>query len=165
MFKFWSFIASFVFGLFGIGQLHDYLVTGKASADINDAPRILLSIIERHDMTNAKRLVDAAAYADAAGQYAVIPGNLKRTIERLTGRIERDRFDQSPVHVSVEGMTDAECTRAARYLTFKDDQLALRDSPAECSTVVITSVKTTRIEKPRIAVGRPLMTNTGFAGI
>lgn len=165
MFKFWSFIFSFVFGLFGLGQLHDYLVTGKASADINDAPRVLLSIIETHDRANAKRLVDAAAYADAAGQYAVIPGNLKRTIERLTGRIERDRFDTSPVHVSVQGMTDAECTRAARYLTFKEDQLTLRDTPADYSSVVISSTKTVPSTKPRIAVGRPLMTNTGFAGI
>lgn len=165
MFKFWSFICSFIFGLLGIGQLHDYLVTGTASADLNDAPRVFLSIIDTHDRTNAKRLVEAAAYADAAGQYAVIPGNVKRTIERLTGRIERDRFDESPVNVSVEGLTDAECTRAARFLTFKEDHLILRDKPEDFSTVVINSTKKTSIEKPRIAVGRPLMTNTGFAGI
>lgn len=165
MFKFWSFLFSFVFGLLGIGQLHDYLVTGQASADINEAPRVFLSIIETHDRANAKRLVDAAAYADAAGQYAVIPNNVKRTIERLTGRIERDRFDNSPVNVSVEGMTDAECTRAARFLTFKEDRLVMRDKPEEFSSIVINTAKATRIEKPRIAVGRPLMTNTGFAGI
>lgn len=164
-FKFWSILFSFVVGLLGVGQLHDYLVTGTASPEIEDAPRVFRAIIDSHDKTNARRLVEAAAYADAAGQYAVIPGNVKRTIERLTGRIERDRFDESPVHVSVPGMTDAECVRVARFLTFRDEHLVLRDEPEPVATAEVSSAKTYAAPKPRVAVGRPLLTKTGFAGI
>lgn len=151
-------------GLLGVGQLHDYIVTGKAPADYDKAPQILRAIVDHHDLTNARRLVQAASYADAAGQYAVIPGNVKRTVDRLTGRIERDRFDESPVHVKVEGLTDAECLRAARFLAFNGDRLALLDGPA--ATVVesptLARNKAREAAKSRVAVSRPLGTNVGF---
>lgn len=162
-FKFWSFLITFTLGLLGVGQLHDYLVTGQTPANYEEAPMILRSIIDSHDRTNARRLAEAASYADAAGQYAVIPGNVKRTIERLTGRIERDPYDESPVHVSVPGLTDSECLRASRFLTFKNDILVLRDEPVAAPKAVnTTGSKFLASQKPRVAVSRPLGTNAGF---
>jgi hypothetical protein len=162
-FKFWSILFTFVLGLLGVGQLHDYLVTGQAPANYEEAPRILRTIIDSHDRTNARRLVEAAALADAAGQYAVIPGNVKRTVERLTGRIERDPGDDSPVNVSVPGLTDSECLRAARFLAFKNDILVLRDEPV-AAPKAISSADTRFLasQKARITVSRPLGTNAGF---
>lgn len=165
-FKFWSFLFTFVFGLFGIGQLHDYLVTGQAPTDYQKAPLVLRSIIDSHDKTNARRLVEAAALANASGQYAVIPGNVKRTIERLTGRIERDMADISTVRVSVPGLTDSECLRAARFLTFKDEILVLADDPQPVAGGLSAPSNErsdfVAAQKPRIAISRPLGTNTGF---
>lgn len=159
-FKFWSIIITFVFGLLGVGQLHDYLVTGQAPTDFEKAPKVLRSIIESHDRANARRLVEAAAYADAAGQYAVIPGNVKRTVERLTGRIERDAADTSAVEVKVVGLTDSECLRAARFLDFKGDILILRDEPLSPGpTTKNTPPRYADGLKSRVAVSRPLGTN------
>lgn len=160
--NFWSFLTTFILGLLGMGQLHDYIVNGKAPENYEEAPVILRSIIELHDIANARRLVEAASYANAAGQYAVIPGNVKRTVDRLTGRVERSRFDASPVHVEVEGLTDSECLRAARFLTFKGEHLTLREeaeSPVLASTAEGDSKPTA---KNRVAVSRPLSTRTGF---
>lgn len=160
-FKFWSILTSLIVGLLGIGQLHDYLVTGKVPERYEDAPRILRQIVESHDVANARRLVEAAAYAQAAGQYAVIPGNLKRTVERLAGRIERDRFDDSPVHVTVTGMTDSEIIRAQRFLEFKDDVLTLK-LPAKNEAKPKYAVAPSAPKPPRITVSRPLGTNAGL---
>ena len=162
MINFWSLLSTFILGLLGVGQLHDYIVSGKAPADYEEAPRILRSIIDIHDVANARRLVEAAAYADAAGQYAVIPGNMKRTVERLTGRVERDRFDESPVSVKVDGLTDSECLRATRFLTFKGDNLALRDEAAPGVMATGGSNGSRVQQRSRVAVSRPLGTNTGF---
>lgn len=162
-FNFWSLLITFTVGLLGLGQLHDYVVTGKVSDNYGDAPQLLRAIVESHDLVNARRLVEAAAYADAAGQYAVIPGNVKKTVDRLTGRIERDEFDKSPVNVSVIGLTDSECLRAARFLTFKDDHLVLSETPsvplaASSSDFAVVRSKT----KSRMTLSRPIGTNTGF---
>lgn len=161
--NFWSILSTFILGLLGMGQLHEYLVSGNAPANYEEAPRVLRSIIEIHDIANARRLVEAASYANAAGQYAVIPGNVKKTVARLTGRIEKDRFDESPVEVKVDGLTDSECLRAARFLTFKGDNLALRDEPAPASAPTTLKSGSVRNQlKNRVAVSRPLGTNTGF---
>lgn len=162
-FKFWSILASLIVGLLGIGHLHDYLITGEVREGYEDAPRILRKIIESHDMTNARRLVQAAAYAEAAGQYAVIPGNLKRTVERLTGRIERDQFDDSPVHVTVAGLTDAEVVRVQRFLEFKEGVLSLK-APSSAATKprYAGSPIGSTARPPRITVSRPLGTNAGI---
>jgi hypothetical protein len=162
-FNFWSILITFTVGLLGLGQLHDYIVTGKVSDNYGDAPELLRSIVESHDLVNARRLVEAASYADAAGQYAVIPGNIKKTVDRLTGRIERDQFDESPVHVSVVGLTDSECLRAARFLTFKGDHLVLRDEPTPPPVASSADIAAVRAKsKSRMAVSRPIGTNSGF---
>lgn len=151
--NFWPFLISFVLGLLGIGQLHEYIVSGKTPANFEKAPAVLRAIVESHDRKNARRLVEAASYAQAAGQEAVIPGNLKRTVERLTGRVPKDRFDESPVNVSVLGMTDAELLRATRFLEFKGDLLVERDEPkASVSHIGEAPPR----PKNRIAVSRPL---------
>lgn len=159
--NFWSFLTTFILGLLGMGQLHDYIVNGKAPENYEEAPVILRSIIELHDIANARRLVEAASYANAAGQYAVIPGNVKRTVERLTGRVERSRFDEAPVHVKVEGLTDSECLRAARFLTFKGEHLTLREE-AESPVIASTEGESKPTVKSRVTVSRPLSTRTGF---
>ena len=162
-FNFWSLIITFTVGLLGLGQLHDYVVTGKVSDNYGDAPELLRSIVESHDLVNARRLVEAASYADAAGQYAVIPGNVKRTVDRLTGRIERDEFDKSPVNVSVIGLTDSECLRAARFLTFKGDHLVLSDAPSVPVASSSRDIAAVRAKsKSRVSVSRPIGTNSGF---
>ena len=160
--NFWSILSTFIIGLLGLGQLHDYIVSGKAPANYEEAPMVLRSIIELHDMANARRLVEAASYASASGQYAVIPGNVKRTVDRLTGRIERDRFDESPVDVKVEGLTDSECLRAARFLTFKGDHLTLREGPPPPMVASSSPVTPKAQSKNRVSVSRPLMTRSGL---
>lgn len=124
---------------------------------------MLRAIIESHDITNAKRLVEAASYSDAAGQYAVIPGDVKKTIDRLTGHVERDRFDESQIEVTLAGLTESECLRAARFLTFKGDILVLCDDPTGVTTrEEAPAGKLSAQQRNRVAVSRPLGTNAGF---
>ena len=154
--NFYTLLTTFVLGLLGVGQLHEYLVSGKAPENYKDAPLVFRNIIESHDRANARRLVQAASYANAAGQYAVIPGNLARTCARLTGRVERDRFDQSPVHVSVEGLTDSEILRAQRFLVLNGKELSLLDEPTDVKPDPSNSIRNHLVPNTKMAVSREL---------
>lgn len=154
--NFYTLLTTFVLGLLGVGQLHEYLVSGKAPENFNEAPLVFRSIIESHDRSNARRLVQAASYANAAGQYAVIPGNLARTCERLTGRVARDRFDNSPVHVSVEGLTDSEVLRAQRFLVLKGKELCLLDEPTDVKPEGSKGIPVQLVPNTKMAVSREL---------
>jgi len=162
MFNFWSILSTLLLGLFGMGQLHEYIVSGNVPANFEDAPKILRSIIETTDLNNARRLVEAASYADAAGQHAVIPGDIQKTVKYLAGLIESNRFEKSSVHVSVEGLTEAQCRRAARFLSFSGDHLVLKSEPASSVKWSKVESMTSTTQKPRVAFSRPLGTNAGF---
>ncbi len=134
MFNFWSITVSLVLGLIGISQLHEYMVSGNIPANFNRAPRALREIVQSHDAANARQLVLTASYVDAAGERMVVPGNLKLTIERLTGRVDFERSDKAQANIQMLSLTDVEILRAMRFLTFKGDTLVLRDEPDMTTT-------------------------------
>lgn len=168
--NFYTFLTTFVLGLLGVGQLHEYLVSGKVPTNFNEAPKVLRDIVESHDRANARKIMEAAIYANAAGQYAVIEGNLTRTVERLTDRVARDRFDTSPVHVSVLGLTDSEVLRAQRFLELRGTNLHLLDEPNDSVESSSASISTIVTRNRRIAVSRELkprleVSQVGFASL
>ena len=112
--------------------------------------------------------MEAAIYANATGHYAVIEGNLTRTVERLTNRVARDHFDMYPVHVSVLGLTDFEVLRAQRFLELRGTDLHLLDEPNDSVESSSASISILVPRNRRIAVSRALkprleVSQVGFA--
>jgi hypothetical protein len=114
--------------------------------------------------------MEAATYENATGHYAVIAGNLNRTVERLTERVDRDHIDTSPVHVSVLGLTDSEVLRAQRFLELRSTNLHLLDEPNDSLESSSASISTLVPRNRRIAVSRELkprleVSQVGFASL
>lgn len=148
MFNFWSIITSLLLGLFGLGQLHQYIVEGRVPEHYEKAPEVLRTLIESKDRTNAKRISEAAAYSLAAGERMVIPGDLKRSVNRLTGREQPDRFERVKMRIVVEGLSDSEVLRAMRFLAL--DASGYVSYREEGDTVVPPAIKPAESVRPNI---------------